>query len=722
MTPSRAVLIFQESGVRNQGSGVRGQESGKEALPWWIFGMLGMLSLAWAPDLVGGALGLPGLTPEEDDLELPAWQFWGLKALYFAPGMLVGLLIGWFAIGPVNVVLAGMFRGFNIAFDRLTDIYGWTIAKALRLSVIVLLAYGGLLFLTYFVFRDSPRGFVPQQDMGRLVVSVQLPDSAGLERTQEALAQVDDIMRKVPGVAHTIGLSGISFVEATNGSNFGSFFVILDPFSKRQNRELRADGIMAEMRKRFADVVKEARVVVSPSSPVPGISTSGGFKIVVQDGGGLGLPTLQDQTDKFVRQVKEQIGEGATGGKDERRGQAAFLGGGTGGPMLAGVSTQFRSNTPQLYMEIDRIKAASMGVPFDEVSQALQIYLGSFNVNRFNAFGRYWHVTLQADRQFRDRIEDINQLQVRNSQGQMVPLGTLVSVREKSGPIFVRRYNLYTAAPITGALLPGVSSGEVIATVDQISHESLQRSMRTEWTELMYLQIREGNTTAIVFALAVVCVFLALAALYESWALPLAVILVVPLCMLCSIVGILLAGTSVNIFVQIGLVVLVGLACKNAILIVEFARELHQQGKPVFEATLEASRLRLRPILMTSFAFILGVVPLCVASGAGAEMRRSLGIAVFSGMVGVTAFGIFLTPIFFYVIQGLGETRLFAGVLVQWVGSALIGGLVGAAIGYLLGRLGIVHALWGPIVGATLGIPIVLAFRGVHLKLLSKGP
>jgi multidrug efflux pump len=296
-------------------------------------------------------------------------------------------------------------------------------------------------------------------------------------------------------------------------------------------------------------------------------------------------------------------------------------------------------------------------------------------------------------------------------------------VREEFGPVFVRRYNLFTAAPITGALVPGVSSGEVINAVDHISQETLPLSMKTEWTELMFMQIREGSTTGIVFSLAVVCVFLALAALYESWTLPLAVILVVPLCMLCSLVGVLMSGSAVNIFVQIGLVVLVGLACKNAILVVEFAKELHVDGKSVFAATLEASRLRLRPILMTSFAFILGVLPLCVASGAGAEMRKSLGIAVFSGMLGVTAFGIFVTPVFFYVIQGIGETSLFAGALVQWALSILVGIVVGGLAGYLLNRLGvlpIIPRFWLVVLGSFCGVLAVLAVRGVHLKLLAR--
>jgi multidrug efflux pump len=754
MTPSRALVIFRkDEGGRMKDEASPGSSHpssfilhpSKEALPWWIFGLLGFVTATWIPVLFGELLHLPALAHAEDDAEMPAWQYWSLWAAYFAPGLLFGLTFGWFAIRPVNVFLGWVFRGFNAGFDRVTEAYGWTIGKGLRISAIVILAYGGLLFLTFIVFKDSPRGFVPQQDMGRLMVSVQLPDSAGLERTKEAVVQVEKIIREVPGVARSIGIGGISFVESANGSNFASFFVILDRFERRRDPELRANAIMLELRRRFAQI-RDARVVVAPSSPVPGVSTSGGFRLMVQDRGGLGLPTLQDQTDKFIRKVQQQIGaeaaavtarkgEGEKGRKGEEEknpkenvSPSPLLPFSPSEsvpqrPMLLGVNTQFRSNTPQLFMEIDRAKAESLDVSFEEVNQTLQIFLGSFNVNRFNAFGRYWQVTLQADREFRAKVEDINLLQVRNRRGQMVPLGTLVTVQEKTGPLFIRRYNLYAAAPVGGALIPGVSSGEVIAAVEELAHESLPRSMKTEWSELMFMQIKEGNSSAIMFGLAVVCVFLALAALYESWTLPLAVILVVPLCVLCSITGVLIRNripgqdAAVDIFVQIGLVVLVGLACKNAILVVEFAKELHGQGKPVFEATLEASRLRLRPILMTSLAFILGVMPLCVASGAGAEMRRSLGVAVFSGMVGVTAFGIFLTPVFFYVIQGVGETRFFANPIVQWTGTVLLGALLGVVFGYLLAQLGLIHAIWGPTVGACTGILGALAVRGVHKRL-----
>jgi multidrug efflux pump subunit AcrB len=830
MTPSRALLIFKTK------EGSNGHEHKKEALPWWIFASLGFVTANYGFKLLG-SLVLSASDMDEEVSESASLEAWGLYAVCFAPGMCAGLAFGWFCIQPVNFVLGALFRGFNNAFDRLTDVYGWTIARGLRLSAIVVLAYGGLVFLTYVMFRDSPRGFVPQQDMGRIMVSVQLPDSASMTRTKEVITQTDRIIRRDPGVANSIGLSGVSFVEQATGSNFGSFFVILKPFAQRQDRSLRADAIMARLRKEFVAQVKNARVVVAGASPVPGVSTSGGFKVMVQDRGGLGLPTLQKQTENLVerilgyykltdasftalrmprvpdvviakldglknqefetaRKMKDQLAQllsknelplysplvlaqAKQAGGDYRlteQAYAAFREPKIAEPVLeklavlkdqtfevpllfktklaelldqselqqteavlllhakksyglASANSQFRSNTPQLKLDIDRIKVASLDVSLDEVNQTLQIYLGSLNVNRFNEFGRYWQVTLQADQQFRSRVEDINLLQVRNKNGQMIPLGTLVKVSEITGPIFVRRYNLYTTAPVAGALQPGVSSGDVIKAVNEISADTLPRSMKSEWTELMFMQIREGNTTVIVFALAVVCVFLALAALYESWALPLAVILVVPLCVLCSVLGVLFRrdflgqDASVDIFVQIGLVVLVGLACKNAILVVEFAKELHQNGRSIQDATLEAARLRLRPILMTSFAFILGVLPLCLASGAGAEMRRSLGTAVFSGMLGVTAFGIFLTPVFFFVIQRIGETRIFTGAAVQWVGSCVLGALLGAGIAYLLARLEVfpvIPRFWMVTLGACGGVLAVAAVRGLHKGLTAR--
>jgi len=693
MTPSRAILVFR----RKQGDA--GREHQKEALPWWIFGVIsGFLAVELIPKLMRFGDWQVRIGDWRLPQEAETTSFISLQAtIFFVVGCPAGLVFGWFLIRPVNVGLGKIFRGFNRGFDWMTGLYGRILGLGLRVAVVVLVLYAGLVVLTYGVFRAAPTGFVPQQDMGRLIASIQLPDSASLERTRAAMAKVDRIVRDTPGVAHTITICGLSFVQQANSPNFGSLFVVLKPFRERQRADLKDEAIMKKLRKLWAEQVKEATVVVSGSSPLPGLSVAGGFKIQVEDKAGLGLATLQDQTDKLIRKVKDLKVKGA--------------------PALAGVNSSFRSNTPQLYMDIDRAKAAALGVSLDDLNQTLEIYLGSLYVNSFNDFGRHWQVTLQAEGDFRNGVEDLNLLQVRNNKGQMVPLGALVELREITGPIFVLRYNLSTAAPITSSLLPGISSGDVIAGVNRLADQTLPRSMKTEWTELMYLEIIEGNTTLIVFGLAVMCVFLALAALYESWSLPLAVILVVPLCILCSVIGVLIAHGSVNIFVQIGLVVLIGLACKNAILIVEFAKELHLQGQSIVEATLEASRLRLRPILMTSFAFILGVLPLVVASGAGAEMRRSLGTAVFSGMVGVTLFGIFMTPLFFFVIQGLGETPLFAGVSMRWIGSSVMGCLLGGLGGFLVGKLGIASPFWGSIVGACAGVLAALAVLGIHRTL-----
>jgi multidrug efflux pump len=579
----------------------------------------------------------------------------------------------------LDTALGWFFRLFNRGFTAGTAGYGWVVGRLLRGSVFVLLAYGGLLVLTGWVFHQAPTGFVPQQDQGRIICNIQLPDSASLERTREAVAQIEAIARQTKGVAHTITVSGMAFVLQANSPNFASMFVVLDPFEQRTSPDLSSDAIVARLRAAWAREIKDARVVAFGAPAIPGLSVAGGFKLMVEDRGGLGPDAMQRQTDALVRKLQAQ-------------------------PGLTGVSTQFRSSTPQLFAAIDRTKAYSLGVSQQDVTQTLGLYLGSLYVTSFNEFGRYWQVVVQADGKYRNRVEDINLLQVRNKWGQMVLLGTLVTPREVGGPVYVTRYNLSAAAPITGNLAPGVSTGDVIKEVNRLSRDTLPITMQSEWTEIMFMQIRAGDTALYVFALAVVCVFLALAALYESWSLPLAVILVVPLCLLCSVAGVLFTHNDVNIFVQIGLVVLVGLACKNAILIVEFARQLHQEGKPRHEATLEAARLRLRPILMTSFAFILGVLPLVVATGAGAEMRRSLGTAVFSGMLGVTLFGIFLTPVFFYVLQGLSEMRAFASGAARRIGSPLLGGLSGFAAGFLPARLAHVGPVWELVVGVTAAV------------------
>ncbi len=403
-------------------------------------------------------------------------------------------------------------------------------------------------------------------------------------------------------------------------------YVILKDFEERRGPDLSASAIARALTDRCRREVPGAIVTAFGAPPLAGLGTTSGFKLIVEDRGGLGLDELQRVSEQVVARGNKTAG-------------------------LEGLFNSGRADTPWLYLDFDRTKCAALGVAVSDVFTTLQVYLGSYYVNNFNEFGRTWQVNLQADRRFRELVPDILRLQVRNNQGQMIRLGTLMTVRDTSGPVSVMRYNMYAATAVTGNAAPGTSSGQAIDLMQEVANRALPDAMASEWTELTFLQLQAGNQAIFVFALSVVFVFLVLAAQYESWSLPLAVILVVPMCLLCSIVGVSLAGMEVNLFTQIGFVVLVGLASKNAILIVEFAKQQQEAGVPRREATLEACRLRLRPILMTSFAFILGVVPLVIATGAGAEMRQALGLAVFSGMLGVTLFGIFLTPVFFYVIR-----------------------------------------------------------------------
>jgi multidrug efflux pump len=532
----------------------------------------------------------------------------------------------------LNFLLGWFFKLFNKTFILSSDGYTRAVGKLLRLSAVVLLVYGGLLCLTVWSFRQMPLGFIPQQDQGYLLAAIQLPDSASLARTEEAAAKATRIARDTKGVAHAISVSGLSFVLGANGSHLGTMFIILDPFEERKSSELTADAIAQTLRGRFYKEIQEANVPVFSAAPVRGLGTAGGFKIMLEDRANEGPELLQKQADELI----------AAGNKE---------------PGLVGLFTAFRANTPQLYIDIDRTKCKTMGVAMNDVFETLQVNLGGMYVNDFNQFGRTWQVNAQADIPFRMQPEDARRLQVRNDKGQMVPLGAVAAVESTGGPFVITRYNMYPAVSINGGSLPGMSSGDVIKKVEELADRQLPSSMGYEWTDLMYLQLIAGNTTGFVFGGAVVLVFLVLAGQYESWSLPLAVILVVPMCILCSVAGVAIARMDINIFTQIGFVVLVGLASKNAILIVEYARAKHDAGAPRREATLQACRLRLRPIMMTSFAFILGVVPLMISTGAGAEMRRTLGTAVFSGMLGVTLFGIFLTPVFYYVIQYFADRR-----------------------------------------------------------------
>jgi multidrug efflux pump len=637
MTPSRAVLIFQSEEVTSpKGAASGGKphfELKREALPWWIFGIVGGVLTVWlVPNLLSGYLNLPIAGHPDEGVEVPRWQAWTITALDFLPGLLAGLVVGWIIIKPVNAALGWFFRGFNNLFDRATMFYGSVVGQVLRVSALVLLVYAGLLVLTGWQFFTAPTGFIPQQDKGYLILNVQLPDAAAVDRTERRMALIEKVALETPGVAHTVGISGRSLILNANAPNLGSMYVMLEDFDKRRGPNMTADAIAEAIRERCQKTVGGATVTTFGGPPVDGLGSTGGFKLIIEDRGNLGLAELQRVSDAIVAR-----GNNTEGLKD--------------------LAHSGRANTPWLYLDIDRTECMALGVAVSDVFTTLQVYLGSYYVNNFNEFGRTWQVNIQADPKFRNQVPDIRQLQVRNNQGKMVRLGTFLDVRDTVGPVMVMRYNMYSSTAITGNPAPGTSSGEAIQLMEQVAEKELPRSMAYDWTELTYMQLQAGNSAMFVFFLSVVFVFLVLAAQYENWSLPLAVILVVPMCLLFSVTGVILAGLEVNLFTQIGFVVLVGLASKNAILIVEFAKQRREAGVEHREATVDAARLRLRPILMTSFAFILGVVPLVVASGAGAEMRQSLGLAVFAGMCGVTLFGIFLTPVFYYVIARVGDHK-----------------------------------------------------------------
>jgi multidrug efflux pump len=544
----------------------------------------------------------------------------------------IGALAGFILSRPLNRLLSTLFQTFNAGFNRVTAGYAWSVGGLLRVSPAVIVLYAGLLALTWYGFERSPKGFIPAQDKGYLLVNVQLPDSASVQRTGQVMARIEEIAHATPGVKHTVAVAGQSLLLNANAPNFGAMYVMLNEFPLRTAHDLTADAIAARLERELQHEIQEGLINVFGAPPLDGLGTAGGFKIIVEDRGDTGMKSLQGVTDGIV-----------TAGKKS--------------PDLQGLFTSFRANTPWLFLNINRTQAKSMGVSLTELFNVLQVNLGSLYVNDFNRFGRTWQVNVQAASDYRRQIEDLRQLRIRSETGKMVPLGSLASVEDKSGPVLVMRYNMYPAAGINVSPAPGISSGQAIEQTENLTRQGLVRSMRYEWTELALLQLQTGNTAMLVFLLAVVLVFLVLAAQYESWSLPLAVILVVPMCLLCSIAGVLVAHLDVNVFTQVGFVVLVGLACKNAILIVEFAKARNDAGIDLTQATLEACQLRLRPIVMTSFAFILGVVPLVIGEGAGAEMRRTLGTAVFAGMLGVTLFGIFLTPVFFHVVRRLTGKR-----------------------------------------------------------------
>ncbi len=640
MTPARAAAIF--AGRKH---GVVGHGDGREALPWWFFGLLcGAVSLwllwPYAAPRFGLGEGQESPYGEPGSLKVMAVTY-GLYLALFLPGALAGGAIGFLIIRPVNWALGWFFRGFNWAFDRATQLYGRTVAWTLRLSALVLLLYAGLLGLTYFGFTTIPGGFIPNQDKGYLIVNVQLPDSASLDRTVVVMDEMQKIIAETEGVDHTVDIPGQSFVLAGVSSNFGTTFITLKPFHERRSPDLYSEAIAMKLREKFGTRIASAQTLVFGAPAVDGLGNAGGFKLMLEGTGNVDLKAMEKETVNFC----------AAGGEQ---------------PGFIGLFSSFRASTPQLYVDVDRVKCKTMKVELNDVFDTLQVFLGGYYVNDFNKFGRTWQVNVQADAPFRVNADVVKQFKVRNANGDMVPLGAVTTVRDEVGPVFILRYNSYTATAIYGATFPGVSSGTTIDTMERLAKRELPRNMTYEWSELTFMQKEVSRTTSLrdllqnpfmAFVGAVVLVFLVLAALYESWSLPLSVILVVPMCLLCALAGIFLAKMDLNIFVQVGFVVLVGLASKNAILIVEFARDRQTEGETLFAAAVEAAQVRLRPIVMTSLAFILGVLPLVFASGAGAEMRRTLGMAVFAGMIGVTLFGVYLTPVFFYVVRSLTVGR-----------------------------------------------------------------
>jgi multidrug efflux pump len=537
----------------------------------------------------------------------------------------------------LDFLFGWLFRGFNRVFHGGATAYRTGVDRVIHHKVAALLIYAALIAGTLYMFQKVPTGFVPAQDKQYLVGFAQLPDGASLDRTEEVIRRMSRIGMEHPGVENAVAFPGLSIQGFTNSSNAGIVFITLKDFKDRPTPDLTGFAIAGQLNAKFA-AIEDAFALAFPPPAVMGLGSIGGFRLQLEDRADLGYEEMHAATQALVGRAWQT-------------------------PGLAGVFSGFQINVPQLYADIDRVKAKQRGVAITDVFETMQIYLGSLYVNDFNRFGRTYQVKVQADAPYRDRVQDIAQLKVRNASGEMVPLGSLMKVAPSYGPERVQRYNGYLSADINGEPAPGYSSGQAQAIIEQLARETLPNGITYEWTDLTYQQILAGNTAILVFPLCVILVFLVLAAQYESFRLPLAVILIVPMCLLCAIVGVWYTGKDNNIFTQIGLFVLVGLACKNAILIVEFARELESRGMDAYAAAKEACRLRLRPILMTSMAFIMGVFPLVVSVGAGAEMRQAMGVAVFAGMIGVTLFGLFLTPVFYVLLRGRLRDRKAAAAV-----------------------------------------------------------
>jgi multidrug efflux pump len=526
---------------------------------------------------------------------------------------------------------AGFFRGFNRFFYRGSEAYSGGVRRVISRKALMMVIYLALVAVTFGLFKAVPSGFVPAQDKQYLIGFAQLPDGATLDRTEDVIHRMGEITKRNPNVEDAIAFPGLSINGFTNSSNSGIVFATLKPFAERRRADQSGGAVAGQLNQAYGEI-QDAFIVMFPPPPVAGLGTTGGFKLQLEDKASLGYEAMDAAVKAFMAKAYQT-------------------------PELAGMFTSWQVNVPQLYADIDRTKARQLGVPVTDIFDTMQIYLGSLYVNDFNQFGRTYSVRAQADAPYRARAEDVGLLKVRSSTGEMVPLSALMKVNASFGPERAMRYNGYLSADINGGPAPGFSSGQAQDAIERIAAETLPQGIGFEWTELTYQEILAGNSALWVFPLAILLVFLVLAAQYESLTLPLSIILIVPMGLLAAMTGVWLDGGDNNVFTQIGLIVLVGLSAKNAILIVEFARELEFAGRSPVQAAIEASRLRLRPILMTSLAFVMGVLPLVLATGAGAEMRSAMGVAVFAGMIGVTAFGLFLTPVFYVLLRRLAGNR-----------------------------------------------------------------
>jgi len=552
-----------------------------------------------------------------------ATVFSSINALTMSPALAAILL------RPPKEQKGAFTRGFDAMFRRLEGGYLGITKALVRRTVMMMLVFVALAAYTGWEFVRTPTGFIPTEDQGYLLASVQLPDASSLERTKEVLDQIDGILKDAPGIRDWVSLGGYSIIDSTNTSNAATVFIVMDPWEARTDPSLSQDAILGRLQRQLGSIQEAIAFAFTPPA-ISGLGVAGGFQMQLQDRGGIGLLELGKTTGELIQ---------------DGNAQAA----------LAGLNTTFRANVPQLFAEVDRVKAKKLGISLNEVFGTLQAYLGSAYVNDFNKFGRTWQVKVQADHQFRIEPEDIRRLDVRGPDGEMVPVGTLVNVEQTLGPQTILRYNLYPAASITGGAAPGFSSGQALALMEQMGTQKLPASVGFEWTGMSFQEKKVGSEAILVFALAIILVFLVLAAQYESWTAPTAVILVVPLAVLGTVLALLARGFDNNVYTQIGIVLLIGLASKNAILIVEFAREQRAQGKSILDAAATSAELRFRPILMTAISSIAGFMPLVVATGAGAASRQAIGTAVVGGMIAATVMSLVFTPVFYVVMQRLGE-------------------------------------------------------------------